>query len=155
MTLSASHERSSRHFRERLAPGPWLFIALLLVIPAAILTIVPVAAALAVPVAIAVYLILAGVTFLASPIVTVEEGMLTAGRARIPVNMLGDIEVLDKDRLRAAIGPGMDARSHLVVRGYIHLGVKIEVTDPADPTPYWIITTRRPGELKAALLAAR
>jgi len=27
--------------------------------------------------------------------------------------------------------------------------------DPADPTPYWLVTTRRPGDLAAVLRAAR
>ncbi|HWJ84512.1 MAG TPA: DUF3093 family protein, partial [Cellulomonas sp.] len=34
---------------------------------------------------------------------------------------------------------------------WIHAGVRIELVDPADPTPYWIVTSRRPDELAAAL----
>jgi hypothetical protein len=29
--------------------------------------------------------------------------------------------------------------------------VRIEVVDPDDPTPYWVISTRRPEDLIAAL----
>ena len=29
--------------------------------------------------------------------------------------------------------------------------VKIDITDPSDPTPYWLTSTRRPEELVAAL----
>jgi Protein of unknown function (DUF3093) len=30
--------------------------------------------------------------------------------------------------------------------------VKIEITDPADRTPYWLASTRHPDQLAAALL---
>ena len=155
MTNPTSAARSSTGFRERLVPGPWLFIMLLLIVPAAWLTVTPVAAELAVPVAIAAYVIIAGILLLSAPVVSVSDGHLSAGRARIPLSMLGSVEVLDDSGLRAAIGPGMDARSHLVIRGYIHRGVRIEITDPADPTPFWIITSRKPRSLQAAILAGR
>jgi hypothetical protein len=57
--------------------------------------------------------------------------------------------------MRAAIGPGVDARSYLVVRGWIHRGVRIDNIDPADPAPFWIITTRHPQKLAEAIEAAK
>jgi hypothetical protein len=155
MTTSDSSGRTAATFRERLVPGPWLFIALLLIVPSVMLAVTPLSPPLALPAAIAMYVIVAGSLLLMAPVVSVENGQLTAGRARIPAALLGTIEVLDSDALRAAIGPGTDARSHLVVRGYIHRGVRVEVVDPDDPAPYWIITSRRPKALQAAIEAAR
>jgi hypothetical protein len=34
-------------------------------------------------------------------------------------------------------------------------GVRAEVVDPADRTPYWFVATRHPHELAAAIEAAR
>lgn len=142
-------------FRERLVPGFGLYLALLLLIPAVMLTLTPLSSSWALPVAIALYVLIA-VSFVAfAPRVEVADGVLAAGSARIPVALLGDCETLDRESLRRAIGPGLDARSFLLVRGYIHSGVRIAVTDPADPAPYWIITTRRPEELRRAMLAAQ
>jgi hypothetical protein len=31
--------------------------------------------------------------------------------------------------------------------------VKVEITDPADPAPYWLMNTRHPDELARALTA--
>lgn len=146
---------STAAFRERLMPGPWLFITLLLILPAVMLAVTPINAALAAPVAVAVYVLVAGSLMLMAPTISVEDGRLTAGRAQIPVSALGDLEVLGPDELRAAIGPGTDARSYLLVRGYIHTGLKIEVDDPQDPTPRWILTSRRPRALASAIEAAR
>jgi len=142
-------------FRERLAPGPWMFIALLLLVPAVMLVMTPLNASLAIPVAVILYAVIAASLMLLAPVVTVEDAVLTAGHARIPVDQLGEIEVLDADALRQAIGPGLDARAYLMVRGYIHSAVRVAVTDPGDPAPYWVITTRKPKTLAAAIAAAR
>jgi hypothetical protein len=42
-----------------------------------------------------------------------------------------------------------------VVRGWIHRGVRIDNIDPADPAPFWIITTRHPQKLAEAIEAAK
>lgn len=142
-------------YRERLAPGPGLYIALLLLIPAVMLTVTPLSSDWALPVAIGLYVIIAGSLFALAPKIEIDNGILSAGLAHIPVALLGRAEELDRDSLRAALGPGLDARSFLLVRGYIHRGVRIALEDPSDPTPQWILTTRRPAELLAALRVAQ
>jgi hypothetical protein len=48
-------------------------------------------------------------------------------------------------------GVDADARAYLVLRGYCGGAVKVEVDDPGDPTPYWLVSSRRPLQLAAAL----
>lgn len=142
-------------YRERLLPGPSLFIALLLVLPAVALVLTPISAEIAIPVAVIAYVLLAATFLLLSPSITVSNGVLTAGRAQIPVGQLGAVELLGAEALRAAIGPGLDARSFLLVRGWIHRGVRIENIDAADPAPQWILTTRHPEKLAIAIEASQ
>jgi Protein of unknown function (DUF3093) len=87
--------------------------------------------------------------------VGVADGMLRAGRARIPVAQLGQARALDPEATRLLAGREADARAYLLIRPYLRQGVRVEVADPADPTPYWLISTRRPKRLVAALEAAR
>jgi hypothetical protein len=87
--------------------------------------------------------------------VTVEDGMLRAGRARIPVSALGDVQTLDAESARLLAGRHADARAYLLIRPYVRRAVRVDVTDPADPAPYWLVATRRPHRLAAALVAAR
>lgn len=132
-----------------------MFIALLLVVPAVALVLTPISAGNAIPIAVTTYVLLAAMSLLMSPSIRVENGVLSAGRAEIPVSQLGKVELLGADALRAAIGPGLDARSFLLVRGWIHRGVKIENIDPADPAPQWILTTRHPEKLAIAIEGAQ
>lgn len=83
--------------------------------------------------------------------VEVRDGVLYAGPAHIAVHHLGTAEALDKDATRRVHGPEADARAFLHMRPYISRSVKVAIEDPSDPAPYWLISTRHPRRLAAAL----
>ncbi|HVK30823.1 MAG TPA: DUF3093 domain-containing protein [Nocardioides sp.] len=85
----------------------------------------------------------------------VGDGWFRAGRARIEVVHLGPAEALDGEATRHVSGPGADARAFLVLRPYLKQSVKVEITDPADPAPYWLVSSRHPQALAGAINAAR
>ncbi|MGW0941036.1 DUF3093 domain-containing protein [Streptomyces sp. NPDC002623] len=80
---------------------------------------------------------------------------LIAGEAKIPVTALGEAEILDPEEARAWRTYKADTRAFLLLRAYIPTALKVEVTDPADPTPYLYLSTREPERLAQALKAAR
>lgn len=86
--------------------------------------------------------------------VAVRDGEFVAGQARIPVGFLAEPTPLDSDRTKLALGRDADARAYLLVRPYLKRSVKVLVVDPADPTPYWLVSTRHPRTLAAALAEA-
>jgi hypothetical protein len=86
--------------------------------------------------------------------VRVRDGQLLAGPARVPVELLAAPRTLDRAQLRFELGPALDARSFACLRAWIGTAVRVELRDPADPTPYWIVSTRHPERLVGALLAA-
>ncbi|MBC9731959.1 DUF3093 domain-containing protein [Nocardioides marmotae] len=90
----------------------------------------------------------------AAPVV-VADGELRAGRARIGVEHLGEARALDAEETKRVAGPEADARAYLLLRPYLKRAVRVEITDPADPAPYWLICTRHPDRLTAAITAAR
>ena len=45
----------------------------------------------------------------------------------------------------------LDARAHVCLRAWARTAVRVEVVDPADPTPYWLVSTRHPARLAAAI----
>jgi len=83
--------------------------------------------------------------------IEVAEGVLRAGRARIELAHVGDATPLDADAARRLAGVDADARAYLLLRPYLKRAVRVDITDPADPAPYWLLCTRRPDELAAAL----
>ncbi|MEU6245341.1 DUF3093 domain-containing protein [Streptomyces sp. NPDC047024] len=80
---------------------------------------------------------------------------LIAGEAKIPVSALGASEVLDAEEARAWRTYKADTRAFLLLRAYIPTALRVEVTDPEDPTPYLYLSTREPERLAAAIEAAK
>ncbi|WP_327113673.1 DUF3093 domain-containing protein [Streptomyces sp. NBC_01341] len=83
--------------------------------------------------------------------IRVVAGALVAGDARIPLEALGDAEVLEGEEARAWRTYKADLRAFMLLRSYIPTAVRVKVTDPADPTPYVYLSTREPQALVAAL----
>jgi hypothetical protein len=90
----------------------------------------------------------------ATPTVQVAGGELRAGRARIPVELLGDVRWVSGEEARQERGPRLDARAYLCIRGWVDPVVRVDLDDPEDPTPYWLVSSRRPVALVEALRAA-
>jgi hypothetical protein len=143
-------------YAERLAPplalwaGIWAGAAVLGISFYAALGPVPGLLALLVP-----GLLLSAVLARSAAVVRVVDGDLVAGRARIPVRFLGPVDVLDAAEARQVRGPASDPAAYHLIRGWVPAGVRAPVRDPADPTPYWFVASRRPAELAAAIDDAR
>ena len=147
-------------YTERLWPAAWVWAWGALVATTLGVVFVP---ATSIGVAVAVgALALTGTVLLLrlwSPVLRVVEpepgaGLwLQAGDARIPAVALGVVEALDAAAMKLALGPGLDARSHRCIRGWVATGVRAEVTDDRDPVPYWLVSTRQPHRLAASLRA--
>ena len=85
----------------------------------------------------------------------VADGELRAGRAHVPLTLCGAVEPLDRDQTRRAGGAEADARAYLLLRPYIATAVRVPIDDPQDPVPYWLLSTRQPERLAAAVRAGR
>jgi hypothetical protein len=83
--------------------------------------------------------------------VEVDEQHLRAGRAAIDREYLGTVEALTGEDARRAFGRDCDPKAYLVLRSYLRGAVRVQITDPDDPAPYWVIATRHPDRLAAAL----
>jgi hypothetical protein len=86
--------------------------------------------------------------------VIVRNDEFRAGGAHITTGLVGAVAPLDADATRRAAGVDADARAFLLLRPYLRRSVRVEITDPADPAPYWLVSTRHPDELAAALQSA-
>ncbi|MFJ9689572.1 DUF3093 domain-containing protein [Streptomyces bacillaris] len=143
---------SAPPFDERLtAPRSWWFIAFGVGVACALMLLplgtLPMLAGLVGGAAAAA----AAVSSYGSARIRVVGGALVAGDARIPLSALGEPEALDAEEARAWRTHKADARAFMLLRSYVGTAVRVEVTDPDDPTPYVFLSTRDPEGLAAAL----
>ena len=144
-----------QHFRERLIPGVGTLVAVLLLLPAIFIILLPLSATVGIIAAIGITIAVEALLLVVAPVVEVVDGVLVAGSARIPVSLTGDTEPFRGAEAVQARGPGLDARAFTLFRGWVDPVLRIALTDPDDPAPYWLVSTRRPEELQAALAAER
>ncbi len=87
--------------------------------------------------------------------IEVSNGELRAGATTLPLALAGDVAALDEAQARALRGPRADPRAFMLIRPYLKLAVYVEVTGEHQDRPYWLIGTRRPAELAAAIERSR
>jgi Protein of unknown function (DUF3093) len=168
-----------RVYHERLSvPFSWWLLGLATML----LLATEVVAGWALPIAVGIYVVLVGLvaTMLWSwsrPTVLVSGGELRAGPARLPLAAVGEVTALDETQTRSLRGPRGDPAAYLLMRPYLRQAVyvevarpgaetrahrrlrgfrlRVEMTQPANAAPYWLVCTRHPAELVAAINGAR
>ena len=141
------------NYRERLGvPGSWwvigMFFAVTFVTAVGFYAGPAVAAAAGLLTAAAVA---AALLWYGRVVVAADEAGLHAGESLLEWAYVGEVKVLDRAGTRHRLGSGADHAAWLVVRGFVPTALEVEVADPADPHPYWVVSTRRPAEFAAAV----
>lgn len=83
--------------------------------------------------------------------IRVTEDRLWVGGANVEWCYVAAVRALDPVATRLRRGPEADARAFLELRPYLTQAVEITIRDEADPTPYWLVSTRQPARLAAAI----
>jgi Protein of unknown function (DUF3093) len=154
--LPAGASPAGRHtpsFSERVIPsvGGWIGIVVFAAVLGVALSVVNATTAFIVgSVTLVIGCVVAWAT---APVVQVRAGELRAGPAHIPLAELGEVTVLNRAQVSEQMGPQWDARAYACLRTWAGSALRIEVVDPNDATPFWVISTRRPHDLAAAIAA--
>lgn len=142
-------------YRERLTPSLWIFITAAVVGPMAGIVLVPVGSTVALLAGSAISALVVVLLAVTAPAVRVVDGVLHVGRAHIEAEYLGEPVALSADDARQARGPGLNPRSWHLIRGGIAGLVVVPVEDADDPVPEWVISSRTPDRLAAAIRRAQ
>jgi hypothetical protein len=106
--------------------------------------------------------------------VEVGDGTLRAGGAVLPLTAISEVVVLDEKQSTRLRGPRADPAAHLYLRPYLKESVYIALdpaasasrhadrepqdihrSDAVSGVPYWLIGTRHPADLAAAIESGR
>jgi hypothetical protein len=87
--------------------------------------------------------------------IEVSGATFRAGRDTLRLDQIGDVVALDEEESRVVSGPRADPAAHLLLRPYVKRVVYIGVDDPFSAAPYWLIASRRPAEVAAAIQRSR
>jgi Protein of unknown function (DUF3093) len=99
-----------------------------------------------------------GALLIAMGLATVEvgQGALRTPGAALPLSAVSEVIAMDEKQTTRLRGPRADPSAHLYSRPYLKQSVYLAVDPAAGPTvPYWLIGTRHPADLVAAVERCR
>jgi hypothetical protein len=142
-----------RDYRERLgAPASWWLV----ITACAALLGTTLWAGLSLTVAAVIYAALESACALVllrwgATTIEVAAGELRAGSQRLPLGMVAEVTGLTRAQTAALRGPRADPAAYLLVRPYLPRAVYVGIAGRPAGRPYWLIGTRHPDELAAAI----
>lgn len=151
--MSSQKSSEAVLYSERVRPNFSSFLVALVPLPAVTLVSEPFDVRIGLVIGsilvVAIWLAL----IMGAPVIRVSRTSLRVGRATISREFLGKIQEIAKDEIFQERGPNLDPASYKVFQGTVKTALKIFIKDPLDPTPYWIISTRKPSQLATVLKA--
>jgi uncharacterized membrane protein YraQ (UPF0718 family) len=83
--------------------------------------------------------------------IRVEGDWLYIGKAKIESKYISSIEVLGSNQMSRLRTRDANPNAYLDLRFWVSEGIKIDLNDQRDYTPYWLISTSHGAAIKAAL----
>lgn len=86
-----------------------------------------------------------------SATIEVTGGVLRVGRNTLTLGEAGEVIALDERQAALLRGPRADPAARILLRPYLKRAVYVGIADQAEGVPYWLVATRRPEKLAAAI----
>jgi hypothetical protein len=83
--------------------------------------------------------------------IEVTDTVLKAGGDTLPLSRVTEVLPLDDKQAAVLRGPRADPSAVLLLRPYLKKAVYIGLADAPDGVPYWLVASRRPDQLAAAI----
>ena len=150
--MSTSAHNSPVVFKERASWPIWLWVLLLFL--SGSLSIAIWAALGNTWAEVSMLTQLVGLLFLSqsTPLeIEVTADLLRVGPARIERKYISGVTSLTSEEMRILRGPKINTAAYMQIRFWISTGVKITISDPQDPTPYWLVSSKKAHQLAGAL----
>ena len=83
--------------------------------------------------------------------ITFDGNILRIDLAKIEKKYLGKVTVLDRSAMRLLRTRDADPAAYLAIKFWEPRGLRIDLNDDRDATPYWLVSSKRSEEIAALL----
>ena len=149
--MSEPEKPESPLYKERVLPSFGTFAAIFALLPSIAIVSEPFDVRIGLAIGVGAVIATWALLIFRAPKIELSELELKVGRVVISRNLIGDAQVISKEGIFFERGPNLDPGAYKVFQGSVKTAIKIPITDPEDPTPYWLISTRKPGKLAELL----
>lgn len=145
--MSVNQSPAETYF-ERVLPRASNFLPILLVPPICYLTLLPFSSIAGLTLGFTLALAAVAALWFASPQISIDSQHVEVGNAVLPIRFVGRVEVIDAKDAFEGRGVKLSPAAYASFQPSVKSMVKIFIEDPEDPTPYWLVSSRKPGEIK-------
>jgi Protein of unknown function (DUF3093) len=83
--------------------------------------------------------------------ISIDDTYLRIGRAKIEKIWIRQIVLLNQKEMALARGRQFDPAAYVEIRFWVNSGARLVLQDDRDPTPYWLISTKKGAAFSQAL----
>lgn len=131
-------------YRERVSPGLSFFLAGLFVPTALFLIVLAFDDLWALVTFVVSEAAIIIIGLLSAPTLVLSRDSISIGKVTIPTKYISGVTVIPQSDQQAEKGPRLQPAAYVRFQVGVKGLIKIELNDPADPTPYWLISSRNP-----------
>ena len=131
-------------YSERVIPGLSFFFATLFVPTALYLIVLAFDDFWALVTFVSTEVAIASLGIFAAPTLKLNKESLSIGKVLIPTKYVKSVTVIETNAQQSEKGPKLHPAAYIRFQVAVKGLLKIELNDPADPTPYWLISSRHP-----------
>jgi Protein of unknown function (DUF3093) len=146
-----NEQRIEPQYNELVLPNWSSFLPILGIFPALWLTFLPINVSVGLWSGLGASALVTVLMIAKSARVVVTDHHLQVSNASIERKFIESVTVIAKEDAFAARGRELDPRAWIHFQGSVSTLALVKINDPADPTPYWLFSTRKPDDLKKAL----
>jgi len=144
-------DSQATNYSERVLPRWSAVLPVLVVPPISYLTLLPFSAEAGLVLGLTLsFGILAAIWF-AAPQIVIDDQHLEVGSATLPRQFVGKVQLIPASEAFQERGVNLSPAAYASFQASVKTMVKVEVTDPDDPTPYWLFSTRNGEAIKKLL----
>lgn len=138
-------------FSERVLPSFFSFLPLVL-IPASIwLVLLPIIGNWGLFIGTVLAIVVGALMIYSSPRIQIIDGSLVVNQAHLRVEEILKVEPISAEDMFEARGRKLDARAFLALQSSVKTGIRITLRPSSDPTPYWLVSSRRAQQICSIL----
>ena len=146
-----NEQRIEPEYSEWVVPNWTSYIPLLAIYPTLWLTFLPIDQTVGIWSGIALTGVFLFLMLAKSARIKISMSSLTVANAEIDRSFIVAVEVVLQEDAFEARGRNLDPRAWIHFQGSVKTLVRITISDPKDPTPYWLFSTRHPERIKKSL----
>ena len=139
-------------FREKIRPPLWLLAFIYFLLFSLVIAIWAALSSTATTIAFtASFAFLIYCFFALTTTIEISDDEISIDRAHIERRYISSVQVLSATEMRLLRTRDADPAAYLAIRFWEPRGVRLNIADSRDSTPYWLVTSKRGDEIAALL----